>query len=76
MNIFNNYIRAPLPRFSTAGAVISADRAEGIAGALGKGQQISFSISKPFLTLFFLLDQNIEPQGTVSSMSNPRHSCL
>ncbi|EDR15520.1 peptide/h+ symporter protein [Laccaria bicolor S238N-H82] len=43
-NIFNNYIRAPLPRFSTTGAVIAADRAEGIAGALGKGQQISFSI--------------------------------
>ena len=44
-NIFNNYIRAPLPKFSTTGAVvIAADRANGIAGALGKGQQISFAI--------------------------------
>nr|AAZ32402.1 peptide transporter PTR2B [Hebeloma cylindrosporum] len=44
-NIFNNYIRAPLPKFSTTGAVvIAADRANGVAGALGKGQQISFAI--------------------------------
>ncbi|KAJ3505854.1 hypothetical protein NLJ89_g7195 [Agrocybe chaxingu] len=44
-NIFNNYIRAPLPRFSTTGAVvIDADRAGGVAGALNKGQQISFAI--------------------------------
>ncbi|KAF8165964.1 peptide/h+ symporter protein [Crassisporium funariophilum] len=43
-NIFNNYIRAPLPRFSVNGAVAAADRAGGVAGALGKGQQISFSI--------------------------------
>lgn len=42
-NIFNNYIRAPLPKFSTTGAVI-IDRANGVAGALGKGQQTSFAI--------------------------------
>ncbi|KAF9476780.1 peptide transporter PTR2B [Pholiota conissans] len=42
-NIFNNYIRAPLPRGSTTGAVMF-DRANGVAGALGKGQQISFAL--------------------------------
>lgn len=42
-NIFNNYIRAPLPKYSTTGAVV-IDRANGVAGALGKGQQISFAI--------------------------------
>ncbi|KDR84459.1 hypothetical protein GALMADRAFT_206075 [Galerina marginata CBS 339.88] len=42
-NIYNNYIRAPLPKFSRNGQVI-IDRANGIAGALGKGQQKSFAI--------------------------------
>ncbi|KAH6905975.1 peptide transporter PTR2B [Coprinopsis sp. MPI-PUGE-AT-0042] len=42
-NIFNNYIRAPLPKGSTNGAVVF-DRANGIAGALGKGQTTSFAI--------------------------------
>ncbi len=37
-NIFNNYIRAPLPKFSTTGAVI-IDRANGVAGALGKANR-------------------------------------
>jgi POT family proton-dependent oligopeptide transporter len=43
-NLYNNYIRAPLPRFSTTGAVQKADRDFGIAGALNKGQQTSFSL--------------------------------
>ncbi|KAF5321053.1 hypothetical protein D9619_000104 [Psilocybe cf. subviscida] len=42
-NIFNNYIRQPLPALSNNGAVI-IDRANGIAGALGKGQQTSFAV--------------------------------
>ncbi|KAF8187138.1 peptide transporter PTR2B [Pholiota molesta] len=42
-NIYNNYIRAALPRNSKTGAVV-IDRASGVAGALGKGQQISFAI--------------------------------
>jgi POT family proton-dependent oligopeptide transporter len=64
-NIFNNYIRAPLPKFSTTGAVvIAANRANGVAGALGKGQQISFAIRtvcplrlflEPFTKRFFLV---------------------
>ncbi|KAF6750978.1 peptide/h+ symporter protein [Ephemerocybe angulata] len=43
-NLYNNYIRAPLPRFSTTGAVAKADRDFGVAGALGKGQPTSFSL--------------------------------
>jgi proton-dependent oligopeptide transporter, POT family len=46
VNIFNNYIRQRLPNNSTTGAVIgdAATRARGVAGALGKGQKISFAI--------------------------------
>ncbi|KAH7106433.1 PTR2-domain-containing protein [Auriculariales sp. MPI-PUGE-AT-0066] len=44
INIWNNYMRAPLPAGSTTGAVPFANRANGIAGALGKKQQISFAI--------------------------------
>jgi proton-dependent oligopeptide transporter, POT family len=46
VNVFGNYIRQRLPNNSTTGAVIGdADtRARGIAGALGKGQKISFAI--------------------------------
>ncbi len=43
-NIFNNYIRAPLPPGSTSGAVDAAHRNIGVAGALGKGQETSFAI--------------------------------
>lgn len=43
-NIFNNYIRAPLPPGSTTGAVPVGDRLGGVAGALGKGVQITFAI--------------------------------
>lgn len=43
-NSFNNYIRAPLPPGSTTGAVPLADRANGVAGALGQGVQKSFAI--------------------------------
>ncbi|KAG2014148.1 peptide transporter PTR2B [Coprinopsis cinerea AmutBmut pab1-1] len=50
-NLFNNYIRAPLPRGSTTGAVLPEDRDSGIAGALGKGQTTSFSI-RTFNTFF------------------------
>ncbi|KAF9531412.1 peptide transporter PTR2B [Crepidotus variabilis] len=52
-NVFNNYIRAKLPRGSTNGAVVNAiDRAgNGVAGALGKGQQTSYAI-RTFNTFF------------------------
>jgi proton-dependent oligopeptide transporter, POT family len=43
-NVFNNYIRAPLPPGSTSGAVDAAHRSIGVAGALGRGQEISFAI--------------------------------
>jgi len=43
-NLYNNYIRAPLPRHSTTGAVQKADRDFGIAGALGRGQQTSYAL--------------------------------
>ncbi|KAH6902587.1 peptide transporter PTR2B [Coprinopsis sp. MPI-PUGE-AT-0042] len=49
-----NYIRAGLPRGSTNGAVLPEDRATGIAGALGKGQQISFAI-RTFNTFFIYI---------------------
>jgi POT family proton-dependent oligopeptide transporter len=42
-NIYNNYIRAPLPPLSRTGAVI-IDKASGVAGALGQGQQKTFAI--------------------------------
>ncbi|KAL1744893.1 POT family-domain-containing protein [Schizophyllum fasciatum] len=44
INVLNNYIRAPLPPGSVDGSVPAENRANGVAGALGKGQQISFSI--------------------------------
>lgn len=45
-NLFGNYIRQRLPNNSTTGAVVgdAETRRKGIAGALGKGQQISFAI--------------------------------
>ena len=43
-NVFNNYIRFPLPIGSTDGSVPKADRAEGVAGALGLGVQTSFAL--------------------------------
>lgn len=43
-NIYNNYIRFPMPPGSTTGAVLSQNRAEGVAGALGLGVQKSFAI--------------------------------
>ncbi|KAK7055780.1 Peptide/h+ symporter protein [Favolaschia claudopus] len=43
-NIFNNYIRAPLPVGSRDGSVPREFRDSGIAGALGLGQQKSFAI--------------------------------
>ncbi|KAJ7714126.1 peptide/h+ symporter protein [Mycena metata] len=43
-NLYNNYIRAPLPPGSRNGSVARADRAIGVAGALGKGQEKSFAI--------------------------------
>ncbi|KAF8173216.1 peptide/h+ symporter protein [Mycena galopus ATCC 62051] len=43
-NIYNNYIRAPLPPGSRNGAVLPQNRYVGVAGALGLGQQKSFAI--------------------------------
>lgn len=43
-NLYNNYIRAPLPPHSVDGSVAKADRAIGVAGALGMGQEKSFAI--------------------------------
>ncbi|KAJ7236842.1 peptide/h+ symporter protein [Mycena rebaudengoi] len=43
-NIYNNYIRAPLPRGSIDGSVARADRAFGVAGALNMGQEKSFAL--------------------------------
>ncbi|KAJ6488431.1 peptide/h+ symporter protein [Mycena vulgaris] len=43
-NLYNNYIRAPLPPGSVDGSVARADRAIGVAGALGMGQEKSFAI--------------------------------
>jgi POT family proton-dependent oligopeptide transporter len=43
-NIYNNYIRAPLPPGSRNGAVLPQNRLIGIAGALGMGQEKSFAI--------------------------------
>ncbi|KAF7363143.1 Peptide/h+ symporter protein [Mycena venus] len=50
-NLYNNYIRAPLPPGSVDGSVARADRTFGIAGALGKGQEKSFAI-RTFNTFF------------------------
>ena len=44
-NLYSNYIRAPLPLDSKDGRVIH-DRKNGIAGALGQGQQKAFTISE------------------------------
>ncbi|TRM63651.1 POT family-domain-containing protein [Schizophyllum amplum] len=54
INVLNNYIRAPLPPGSVDGSVPAADRANGIAGALGKGQQISFAI-RTFNSFWFYI---------------------
>ncbi|KAJ7650152.1 peptide/h+ symporter protein [Roridomyces roridus] len=43
-NIYNNYIRAPLPPGSRNGSVLRQNRSIGVAGALGMGQQKSFAI--------------------------------
>lgn len=43
-NLYSNYIRAPLPPGSRTGAVPIADRAGGVAGALGQGQQKAFAL--------------------------------
>ncbi|CAG7854898.1 Probable peptide transporter ptr2 AltName: Full=Peptide permease ptr2 [Serendipita indica DSM 11827] len=51
VNVFSNYIRAPLPPGSTSGAVDPAHRDDGVAGALGLGQQKSFTI-RTFNTFF------------------------
>jgi POT family proton-dependent oligopeptide transporter len=44
VNIYNNYIKFPLPPGSIDGSVPFDDRAEGVAGALGQGVQKSFAI--------------------------------
>ncbi|PFH45167.1 hypothetical protein AMATHDRAFT_71950 [Amanita thiersii Skay4041] len=43
-NLYNNYIRAKLPPGSIDGRVLDYRVTGGVAGALGKGQQTSFSI--------------------------------
>ncbi|KAJ7592905.1 peptide/h+ symporter protein [Mycena floridula] len=43
-NVYNNYIRFPMPPGSKDGSVLPQNRAEGVAGALGKGVQKSFAI--------------------------------
>ncbi|KAJ7453376.1 peptide transporter PTR2B [Mycena latifolia] len=43
-NIYNNYIRAPLPPGSKNGSVLPQNRLVGIAGALGMGQEKSFAL--------------------------------
>jgi len=43
-NLYSNYIRAGLPPGSRNGAVRPQDRAIGVAGALGQGQEKSFAI--------------------------------
>ncbi|KAF8869773.1 peptide/h+ symporter protein [Infundibulicybe gibba] len=65
-NIYNNYIRAPLPRGSIDGSVAAASRASGVAGALGKGVQKSFAIrgqsnfSLTYLTQLYLIFRDSE----------------
>ncbi|KAJ7467341.1 hypothetical protein B0H11DRAFT_2306391 [Mycena galericulata] len=58
-NLYNNYIRAPLPPGSTNGAVAPANRAFGVAGALGMGQEKSFAI-QTFNTFFVSVTPFIE----------------
>ncbi|KAF7335688.1 Peptide/h+ symporter protein [Mycena venus] len=43
-NIYNNYIRAPLPPGSRDGSVLPQNRSIGVAGALGLGQEKSFAV--------------------------------
>ncbi|KAJ7702660.1 peptide/h+ symporter protein [Mycena rosella] len=50
-NLYNNYIRAPLPPGSLDGSVARADRALGVAGALAMGQEKSFAIRTFFVYL-------------------------
>ncbi|KAJ6496908.1 peptide/h+ symporter protein [Mycena vulgaris] len=50
-NLYNNYIRAPLPPESRNGSVAPADCLIGVAGALGRGQEKSFAI-RTFNTFF------------------------
>jgi proton-dependent oligopeptide transporter, POT family len=50
-NIFNNYIRFPLPPGSKDGSVLRQNVAEGVAGALDMGVQRSFAI-RTFNTFF------------------------
>lgn len=64
-NIFNNYIRAPLPPGSTTGAVDAAHRGIGVAGALGKGQEISFAIRMSATLLDTLRHTNTTQQTIV-----------
>ncbi|KAH7098437.1 POT family-domain-containing protein [Auriculariales sp. MPI-PUGE-AT-0066] len=54
LNVLNNYIRAPLPAGSTTGAPLPENRANGIAGALDKGQQVSFAI-RTFNSFWFYI---------------------
>ena len=44
VTVWGNYIRAKLPPGSTTGAVPAGHRADGVAGALGRGVQASFAI--------------------------------
>ena len=44
ITVWGNYIRAKLPPGSTTGAVPADHRADGVAGALGRGVQASFAI--------------------------------
>lgn len=64
-NVYNNYIRAKLPRGSTTGAVvIAADRkGNGVAGALGKGQETSFAIRTVSVILKLLMDGGAYPNS-------------
>ncbi|KAJ7352072.1 peptide transporter PTR2B [Mycena albidolilacea] len=50
-NIYNNYIRAPLPPGSRDGSVLPQNRLIGVAGALGLGQEKSFAV-RTFNTFF------------------------
>ena len=44
ITVWGNYTRAKLPPGSTNGAVLAGHRADGVADALGRGVQASFSI--------------------------------
>lgn len=44
ITVWGNYIRAKLPPGSTTGAVPASHKADGVAGALGRGVQASFAI--------------------------------